>query len=772
MAEGDEDDAIRAVERTDAHEPLETNSALGDAPVVVVDERTILEDLEEIDDDDDLEEFESLDQTAAATEAELAASKSEEGLAGAAAAAAMLSPEEAAALEAADLPAGADENDRTAAQDSPFELFSHIPDPEEAPVPQPLHVGPAQRKFQQAPTAFLPAVKVDAAAAPRAAAASAPAAVSRPVVVARPAAKAPKKRKAKPVPRPVGQLDPRPTPSAPPSGRTNPPAPEIPSVIYVDEESEEHTNIYRPPSERAELPRGRLVVTEGDQRGKTWYLNRGRTRLGRGTDNDIVLLDIAVSRNHVRIDRHADGFRLEDLSSGNGTFVNKRRVTRCELYDGDQLEVGNLVLEYTTVGSPRLRVDSEPARVTDPSVAIAASPLPRRGPTPLWLGIWVLGTFLAVVAGMLVTRALTDRGADADEVAPSDQAAAYVSRARQAMARGEWVQARQDLEVAAQLGYANPAELARVNREAANQRAIAAAKARLDVAEYAEIEALLAAVGSDSALAMEKQGLLAKAQTRSLDRQVEQAEAALAKGQLEVARLIAEKVLKQDAGHARARKVVEAVESTPRTAEEPPKPSPRSGGGGSDATAEQAMASGTQLYRRGRFADAVVAFDRAGRAAGSERLRRQARARSGWVKSFSAALRTGTDAARRRDNRAAVRALEEALDFDRKLGGAQRGRINKALVDPYYFSAIDAFSRERYEQAVAANKKVLRIDPGHALARRLATKMEQKAGDLVRTAMRYRGDPRRARGFARAALALARPGSPEARDAQRLLDQL
>jgi hypothetical protein len=45
------------------------------------------------------------------------------------------------------------------------------------------------------------------------------------------------------------------------------------------------------------------------------------TTLGRGEDNDVVLSDTSVSRCHARIVRTAEGFRIEDLDSFNGTAV-------------------------------------------------------------------------------------------------------------------------------------------------------------------------------------------------------------------------------------------------------------------------------------------------------------------------------------------------------------------------------------------------------------------------------------------------------------------
>jgi pSer/pThr/pTyr-binding forkhead associated (FHA) protein len=52
-------------------------------------------------------------------------------------------------------------------------------------------------------------------------------------------------------------------------------------------------------------------------------------------------MDARVSRRHcqLRIDRHS--IWLNDLDSTNGTFVNQRRIERCELAPGDSINVGD-----------------------------------------------------------------------------------------------------------------------------------------------------------------------------------------------------------------------------------------------------------------------------------------------------------------------------------------------------------------------------------------------------------------------------------------------
>ncbi len=63
-------------------------------------------------------------------------------------------------------------------------------------------------------------------------------------------------------------------------------------------------------------------------------------RIGRLSDNDLVLRDGRASRHHARIVAEDDGFAVEDLDSSYGVFVNGRRVKRARLNDGDCIEFG------------------------------------------------------------------------------------------------------------------------------------------------------------------------------------------------------------------------------------------------------------------------------------------------------------------------------------------------------------------------------------------------------------------------------------------------
>ena len=67
--------------------------------------------------------------------------------------------------------------------------------------------------------------------------------------------------------------------------------------------------------------------------------------IGRGRTNSIVLDDMLVSRQHVRITVDDEGLVIEDLGSRNGTFVNGRRIERTHLHEGDRIGIGASTFE-------------------------------------------------------------------------------------------------------------------------------------------------------------------------------------------------------------------------------------------------------------------------------------------------------------------------------------------------------------------------------------------------------------------------------------------
>jgi pSer/pThr/pTyr-binding forkhead associated (FHA) protein len=89
-----------------------------------------------------------------------------------------------------------------------------------------------------------------------------------------------------------------------------------------------------------------LVSHRGPGYGSRFLLDQDLTIAGRHPEADIFLDDVTVSRKHVQISRSGSQFRLEDLDSMNGTYVDGDRVETIDLADGAEVLIGKFRLTF------------------------------------------------------------------------------------------------------------------------------------------------------------------------------------------------------------------------------------------------------------------------------------------------------------------------------------------------------------------------------------------------------------------------------------------
>lgn len=68
--------------------------------------------------------------------------------------------------------------------------------------------------------------------------------------------------------------------------------------------------------------------------------------IGRLPDNLIQVDNLAVSSHHAKIYWEGDHYVVEDNESLNGTFVNKQRITKVSLNDGDEIGIGKHIIQF------------------------------------------------------------------------------------------------------------------------------------------------------------------------------------------------------------------------------------------------------------------------------------------------------------------------------------------------------------------------------------------------------------------------------------------
>src|SRR5262249_39634974 len=90
----------------------------------------------------------------------------------------------------------------------------------------------------------------------------------------------------------------------------------------------------------------RLVAINGSKKGTTFLLTDAEATIGRESNNTISLRHASISRRHCVI-RNVNGeFRICDLDSYNGTFVNGIPIKEQTLGHADQVRVGNIALLF------------------------------------------------------------------------------------------------------------------------------------------------------------------------------------------------------------------------------------------------------------------------------------------------------------------------------------------------------------------------------------------------------------------------------------------
>ncbi|HEX8951302.1 MAG TPA: FHA domain-containing protein [Polyangia bacterium] len=93
---------------------------------------------------------------------------------------------------------------------------------------------------------------------------------------------------------------------------------------------------------------GWLVPLDGPQSGELFQL-KGRAVVGTAADCDAVMKDPSISGRHAEFMSTSQGFRVNDLGSTNGTYVNDKRVTNSDLIDNDTVRLGRVNFKFKSM---------------------------------------------------------------------------------------------------------------------------------------------------------------------------------------------------------------------------------------------------------------------------------------------------------------------------------------------------------------------------------------------------------------------------------------
>ena len=128
----------------------------------------------------------------------------------------------------------------------------------------------------------------------------------------------------------------------------------------MNEEMEESDNV----------PENAFLIIEGV---KVHPLHEAVVNIGRRLENQLVIDDPRVSRNHAQLRAIKGRFVLFDLNSTGGTFVNGQRTSQTVLYPGDVISLAGVALIFGQ-DNPPPRPDLAATSPLNPDPGISERP--------------------------------------------------------------------------------------------------------------------------------------------------------------------------------------------------------------------------------------------------------------------------------------------------------------------------------------------------------------------------------------------------------------
>jgi len=102
----------------------------------------------------------------------------------------------------------------------------------------------------------------------------------------------------------------------------------------------------------------RVTLSLGGNVVRKYPFDRDRVVIGRDPECDIAIDNVAVSRNHASLRRDGASWLLEDLQSGNGTYVGGERISKRPMASGESFVIGKYTLLFETLSDAEAAVDA------------------------------------------------------------------------------------------------------------------------------------------------------------------------------------------------------------------------------------------------------------------------------------------------------------------------------------------------------------------------------------------------------------------------------
>jgi signal transduction histidine kinase len=94
-----------------------------------------------------------------------------------------------------------------------------------------------------------------------------------------------------------------------------------------------------------------LEVVRGNLAEKVHFLKPRTYTLGRARHNDLSLNEPSISKVHAKVSYERGRFFIEDQDSLHGVYVNAAKEQRAELLPGAQVQLGNVTLKFSFLGT-------------------------------------------------------------------------------------------------------------------------------------------------------------------------------------------------------------------------------------------------------------------------------------------------------------------------------------------------------------------------------------------------------------------------------------
>ncbi len=333
----------------------------------------------------------------------------------------------------------------------------------------------------------------------------------------------------------------------------------------------------------------KLVALDGPAEGQEFFAAQLRNTVGRGTQNGIMVPDVAMSRQHFEIVRNPDdSYALVDLQSINGTMLNGTKVREADLFHGDRVEAGTSRFQFVLTGNvaapPRNRRLIPAATATmggqlaAPASAAAPSSAAPETMNRIFLGVAIGAVLVSLILFGVVAFLMTREPPTTTQTSSPEAATIYLIGVDAVKAR-EWDRAQQQFERARAIDptlQGVDSQLGRIERERKAAAAVAAARDFVDAGEHEEGIEALEEVGQDSVYFDEAQDLTRVARKAAILALYEEAQAAVAADDVDRARELTATLLERVPTHRGALALSERL-AIPAE--------------GADAGAEQAVAA-------------------------------------------------------------------------------------------------------------------------------------------------------------------------------------